>query len=81
MKKIEILGPGCPNCKKAAEEVQKALNSIGWKEGQDYTLTKVQSISEIAARGVLMTPGVVVDGKVVSTGKVPKVGEIISWVE
>lgn len=81
MKKIEILGPGCPNCKKTAEEVKRALDSIGWKEGVDYTLVKVQDFAEIASRGVLMTPGVVVDGKVVSTGKVPKVGDIISWIE
>ena len=81
MKTIEILGPGCANCKKTEEAVRKALTDIGWKEGQDFTLTKVQNMADIAARGILMTPGVIVDGKVVSTGKVPKVGEIISWVE
>jgi small redox-active disulfide protein 2 len=81
MKKIEILGIGCPNCKKAEEEVRKALTGLGWKEGQDFTLTKVQDMAQIAARGVLMTPGVVIDGKVVSTGRVPKAGDIISWIE
>jgi small redox-active disulfide protein 2 len=81
MKQIEVLGPGCANCKKAAEEVKKALDSIGWKEGQNYTLTKVQNIQEIAARGVLMTPSVAVDGKIVSSGKVPKAGEVISWMK
>jgi len=81
MKKIEILGVGCPNCKKTESELRKALTGLGWKEGQDYTLTKVQNMAEIAARGVLMTPGVVVDGKIVSTGKVPKIGDIISWME
>jgi small redox-active disulfide protein 2 len=81
MKHIEILGMGCANCKKAEEEVRKALAGIGWKEGQEYSLTKVQNLADIAARGVLMTPGVVVDGKVVSSGKVPKIGDIISWIE
>lgn len=81
MKKIEILGVGCARCKQTEEEVRKALTGIGWKEGQEYTLTKVQNLAEIAAWGVLITPGVVVDGKVVSTGKVPKHGEVISWVE
>ena len=81
MKKFEILGPGCARCKKTEEEVRKALNSLGWRENQDYAVEKIVRPAEIAARGVLMTPGVIMEGKIVSTGKIPSHGEIVSWVE
>jgi len=81
MKKIEILGPGCAKCKQTEAVVRKALTTHGWVEEQDYSLEKVVRPTEIAARGVLMTPGVIVDGKIVSTGKVPTQGEIVSWIE
>ncbi|HDH58178.1 MAG TPA: thioredoxin family protein [Bacteroidetes bacterium] len=79
MKKIEILGVGCPKCQKTEEEVRKAALSLGWGEGVDFTIAKITNPGEIASRGVLMTPGVVVDGKVVSTGKVPKMRDIVGW--
>lgn len=81
MKKIEILGVGCPNCKKTEEQVRKALAGLGWQEGREFVIEKVQKPADIAARGVLMTPGVVVDGKIVSAGKVPSHGDVISWME
>jgi len=81
MKKIEVLGPGCARCKKTTEEVRRALSSIGLAEGRDFSLEKIEKPTEIAARGVLMTPGVIVDGKIVSTGKIPTHGDIISWME
>jgi len=81
MKNFEILGPGCARCKKTAEEVRRALSSIGLAEGRDFSIEKIEKPTEIAARGVLMTPGVIVDGKIVSTGKIPTHGDIISWME
>ena len=81
MKKIEVLGPGCARCKQTAEVVRRALSSIGLAEGRDFSIEKIEKPTEIAARGVLMTPGVIVDGKIVSTGKIPTHGDIISWME
>lgn len=81
MKKIEILGIGCPNCKKAEEEIRRALTGLGWQEGKEYVIEKVLKPADIAARGVMMTPGVIVDGKVVSVGKIPRHSEIISWMQ
>jgi small redox-active disulfide protein 2 len=79
MKKIKILGVGCVNCRKTEEEVRKAALSLGWKEGEDFSLAKVENPSEIASYGVFITPGVVIDGKVVSSGKVPKQKQILEW--
>ncbi|MCX6640497.1 MAG: thioredoxin family protein [bacterium] len=79
MKKIEILGIGCSKCVKTEEEVRKAAVNLGWKENEDFILEKVTKPDQIAARGVLMTPGVVMDGKVVCTGRIPREPEIITW--
>lgn len=64
MLKIEILGPGCPKCQLLEKNVRAAVGEMGI----EAEVTKVSEIKEIAARGVLMTPGLVVDGKVVSSG-------------
>jgi len=62
--KIEVLGPGCPKCQLLEKNVRAAVEEMGL----DAEVTKVSDIREIASRGVLMTPGLVVDGKVVSSG-------------
>ncbi len=72
MKKIEILGTGCPKCKKLAEQVQIAANELNL----DCQIGKVEDIQKIMAYGVMMTPALVVDGKVEVTGKVPSVDEL-----
>jgi len=79
MKKIEILGIGCARCVKTEEIVIDAVKEMGLKEGEDYTVEKVKDPSEIAKRGVLMTPGIVIDGKVVSAGKIPAKSQVQSW--
>jgi small redox-active disulfide protein 2 len=64
MLKIEVLGPGCPKCQLLEKNVRAAVEEMGI----EAEVTKVSEIKEIAARGVLMTPGLVLDGKVVSSG-------------
>jgi len=34
---------------------------------------------EIVRRGVMSTPGLVIDGEVVSTGRIPSAGDIAVW--
>lgn len=72
MKKIQILGPGCPKCKKLAEITQAAAEELDI----DYTLEKVTDISEIMKFGVMMTPALAVDGNVKLVGKVPSPDEV-----
>ncbi len=81
MKKIEVLGVGCKKCETTADEVRKAALSLGLNEGTDFAIEKVSDPGDIAARGVLMTPGIAIDGKVVSTGKIPKRKDIESWLK
>lgn len=67
MKKIQILGTGCPKCKKLAENAEAAAKALGI----EYTLEKVTGINDIMAFGVMMTPALAVDGDVKVVGKVP----------
>jgi small redox-active disulfide protein 2 len=67
MKKIQILGTGCPKCQKLADNAKKAADALGI----EYELVKVSDIKDIAAFGVMMTPALAIDGEVKVVGKVP----------
>jgi len=72
MKKIQILGTGCPKCKKLTENAEAAAKSLGIQ----YEIQKVTDINDIMKFGVMLTPALVVDGKVKVVGKVPSPDEI-----
>ncbi len=72
MLKIEVLGPGCPKCQSLEKNVRAALEEME----VSAEVTKVSNLNEIAARGVFMTPGLVVDGKVVSSGHLLSVHQV-----
>jgi len=69
MKKLQILGTGCPKCKKLAENAEAAAKAAGI----EYELEKVTDINEIMKMGVMMTPALAVDGEIKVAGKVPDV--------
>ncbi len=72
MKKIQVLGPGCPKCEELAKRTEEAAKSLGLA----YELEKVKDLNQMMAMGVFMTPALVVDGQVKSVGKVPSIEEI-----
>ena len=72
MRKIQILGTGCPKCKKLTENAEAAAKEMDI----EYTLDKVTDINEIMKFGVMVTPAMVVDGQVKVVGKVPLAAEI-----
>ena len=74
MKKIQVLGMGCPKCKKLAENTEVAAKELGL----EYVLVKVTDITEIMKFGVIMTPALAVDGEVKVVGKVPPPNEIMT---
>ena len=75
MKKIEILGTGCPKCQKTTELIKEEIK----KAGVEAEIKKVEDVDEIVERGVMMTPAVVIDGETKVEGNVPSVDEISSW--
>lgn len=70
--KIEILGMGCPKCKKLYENSLEALK----KTGKQAEVIKVEDINKITEYAVMMTPALVIDGKVKSSGRVLSADEI-----
>jgi small redox-active disulfide protein 2 len=72
MKKLQILGTGCPKCQKLADQTEAAAQAAGI----EYELLKVTDMNEIMDFGVMMTPALAVDGEVKLVGKVPSVGDI-----
>jgi small redox-active disulfide protein 2 len=69
---IKILGSGCRTCV-ALGEIAKAAAAAA---GVPAQIVKITDVAEIAAYGVMSTPGLVVDDKVLSTGKVLSADEI-----
>ena len=72
MKMLQILGTGCPKCRKLAETTDEAAKSLGL----EYRMEKVTDIRAIMGFGVMMTPALAVDGVVKVSGKVPSAEEM-----
>jgi small redox-active disulfide protein 2 len=72
MKKIQILGTGCPKCKKLAENAEEAAKQLDL----EFEVEKVTDINEMMKFGVMVTPALVVDGQVKAVGKVPSAEQI-----
>ncbi|MFA6242223.1 MAG: thioredoxin family protein [Candidatus Hydrogenedentales bacterium] len=72
MKKLQVLGTGCPKCLRLAETAEAAAKELGI----EYEMEKVKEIDKIMAFGVMITPALAVDGEVKVSGKVPSVEEI-----
>jgi small redox-active disulfide protein 2 len=70
--KIEILGTGCMKCKRLAKNVEKAVAELG----VDATIEKVEDITAIMDRGVMLTPALILDGELKVSGRVADVAEI-----
>ena len=70
--KIQILGPGCPKCRKLAENAKAAVDELGL----DAEIIKVTQINEIISFGTMLTPALAIDGEVKVVGKVPSTEEL-----
>ena len=70
--KVQILGTGCPKCKKLAEHAESAVRELG----VDAEVVKITDINEIVSFGVMATPALAVDGEVKVSGRLASVKEI-----
>jgi len=78
---IEVCGPGCPRCQAAEKNAVQALRELGMKPGEDAMVTKIKDVKQISARGVIITPAVLIDGVKVCEGRIPNAQEIKKWIE
>jgi len=72
MKKLQILGTGCPNCRRLTALTEEAARNLGL----EVEIEKVEDLDAIVEAGVLRTPALAVDGTVKVSGRVPSVGEL-----
>lgn len=69
---VKILGSGCANCVNLEEATRQAVEELGL----EATFEKVTDYADIAAYGIMRTPGLVVDEQVLLSGRVPTSGQV-----
>jgi small redox-active disulfide protein 2 len=72
VKEIIVLGPGCPRCERLLTVAGRAAEELGI----EYHLQKLSDFREFQKYGLMMTPGLVVDGVLKVQGKVPSLEEV-----
>jgi len=72
---IKILGTGCSNCNK----LEQLVFNVCAENNIDADIQKITDFKEFGKYGVMMTPGLVVNGKILSQGKIPVKSTLLHW--
>jgi small redox-active disulfide protein 2 len=75
--KVLVLGAGCSQCG-ALEEKIRGLAAV---HQLSVDIEKISELQEIMKYGIMMTPGLVIDGVLKSYGKIPKDGQLLAWIK
>jgi small redox-active disulfide protein 2 len=75
--KIQILGTGCFKCKALESNAREAVA----KAGIEADIEKITDLDKIMEMGVMVTPGLAVDGEVKKSGKVLNADEIVEIIK
>jgi small redox-active disulfide protein 2 len=73
---IKVVGPGCSNCQKLEDLCRGAVKELAL----DASIEKVTDIKQFADLGILMTPGLIINGKVKLSGKLPTKATLVHWI-
>ena len=73
---IKILGAGCAKCQRLYDLTKELVE----KEGIQADVVKVEQLEEIMKLGVMMTPGLIIDGELKSAGRVPRAKKLAEWI-
>ena len=71
---IEVLGTGCMKCKRQLKNVEEAVQQAGI----GAEIVKVEDITAIMEKGVMLTPALIIDGDLKVSGRVADVKEIVA---
>lgn len=72
---IKVLGTGCANCIKLENLVKEVVT----ENNIESIIEKVTDKDKFMDYGVMLTPGLVVNGKVLSSGKIPTKSTLAHW--
>ena len=72
---IQVLGSGCPTCKKLHQLTIKAATELGLTDTVEY-ITGNQGTQRIIELGLMSSPALIVDGKPVMVGFTPDIEKI-----
>ena len=75
MLNIKVLGPGCANCIKLERMVKEVVSQYEL----EANIEKITDFNRYADYGVLLTPGLVVNGRVLISGKMPTRSTLEHW--
>lgn len=70
--KIQVLGSGCPTCKKLYELTKQAVSDLGLNEEVEY----ITDVTKIIEMGVMSSPVLAIDGKPAMVGFLPNLEKI-----
>jgi small redox-active disulfide protein 2 len=77
MLNIQVIGSGCPNCQKLAALCSEVVS----ENNLEAEIEKITDFDLFADLGIMMTPGLIVNGKVLSQGKIPTKSTLSHWIE
>ncbi|HLO69210.1 MAG TPA: thioredoxin family protein [Holophaga sp.] len=72
---IEVFGPGCAKCEMLLKHAREAA------AGGDHEVVKISDYAAMAARGILSTPALAVDGELKSQGRVLAAADIQAFLK
>lgn len=74
---ILVAGPGCYNCRK----LESMCKEIVDENNIEAAVAEVTDMNQITALGVLMTPGLIINGKLMSSGRIPDKATLEKWIK
>lgn len=74
---VRILGAGCTKCR----TLEQKIRALAEASRIDIDITKVTDLDAIIGYGVMMTPGLVIDGVLKSYGAIPKDDQLLAWLK
>lgn len=74
---IKVLGPGCANCIK----LENLVKEVVAEKNLQANIEKITDREKFLDYGIMMTPGLIVNGEVLAMGKIPTKSTIEHWLE
>ena len=71
---IEVFGPGCAKCQTLEKHAKEAIEL----SGESHQVVKVSDYAVMAARGVISTPALALEGRLKTQGRVLSAEEILT---